>query len=52
MSIQRIVKVAALRAGIKKNVHQQLIVPTKLKKHGKKAKDITDTIEFILERNF
>ena len=24
----------------------------KLKKHGKKAKDITDTIEFILGRNF
>ena len=24
----------------------------KLKKHGKKAKDLTDTIEFILERKF
>ena len=24
----------------------------KLKKHGKKAKDLTNTIEFILERNF
>ena len=24
----------------------------KLKKHGKKAKDLSDTIEFILGRNF
>ena len=24
----------------------------KLKKHGKKAKDLTNTIEFILERKF
>ena len=24
----------------------------KLKKHGKKAKDLTSTIEFILERKF
>ena len=24
----------------------------KLKKHGKKAKDLSDIIEFILERNF
>ena len=24
----------------------------KIKKHGKKAKDLTNTIEFILERNF
>ena len=24
----------------------------KLKKHGKKAKDLSDTIEFILKRNF
>ena len=24
----------------------------KLKKHGKKAKDLTETIEFILGRNF
>ena len=24
----------------------------KLEKHGKKAKDLTDTIEFILGRNF
>ena len=32
------------------NLKRKLLL--KLKKHGKKAKDLTDIIEFILERNF
>ena len=32
------------------NIKKKILL--KLKKHGKKAKDLTNTIEFILRRNF
>jgi len=32
------------------NIKKKILL--KLKKHGKKAKDLTNTIEFILGRNF
>jgi len=32
------------------NLKKKILI--KLKKHGKKAKDLSDTIEFILGRNF